>query len=53
MAHVVVLGAGAMGLAAAYQAATNGHKVTLLEASPEAGGMAAHFYLAVLSIDRF
>src|ERR1700733_12486312 len=53
MAHVVVLGAGAMGLAAAYQAVANGHQVTLLEAAPEAGGMAAHFDLAGLSIERF
>ncbi len=53
MAHVVVLGAGAMGLAAAYQAVTLGHHVTLLEAAPEAGGMAAHFDLAGLSIERF
>jgi protoporphyrinogen oxidase len=53
MAHVVVLGAGAMGLAAAYQAVTLGHQVTLLEAAPEAGGMAAHFDLAGLSIERF
>src|ERR1700733_15724282 len=53
MAHVVVLGAGAMGLAAAYQAVANGHQVTLLEAAPEPGGMAAHFDLAGLSIERF
>src|SRR3984885_4461324 len=53
MAHVVVLGAGAMGLAAAYQAVANGHQVTLLEAAPEAGGMAAHFDLAGLSIERY
>ena len=53
MAHVVVLGAGAMGLAAAYQALQNGHRVTLLEAAPEPGGMAAHFDLAGLSIERF
>jgi protoporphyrinogen oxidase len=53
MAHVVVLGAGAMGLAAAYQAVSRGHQVTLLEAAPQAGGMAAHFDLAGLSIERF
>jgi protoporphyrinogen oxidase len=53
MSHVVVLGAGAMGLAAAYQAARNGHQVTVLEAAPEPGGMAAHFDLAGLSIERF
>ena len=53
MAHVVVLGAGAMGLAAAYRSLKLGHRVTLLEAAPEAGGMAAHFNLAGLSIERF
>jgi protoporphyrinogen oxidase len=51
--RVVVLGAGAMGLAAAYRALTLGHRVTLLEAAPEPGGMAAHFDLDGLSIERF
>ena len=53
MARVVVLGAGAMGLAAAYRALALGHSVTLLEAAPEPGGMAAHFDLGGLSIERF
>jgi protoporphyrinogen oxidase len=53
MARVVVLGAGAMGLAAAHRALTLGHHVTLLEAAPEPGGMAAHFDLAGLSIERY
>ena len=53
MARVVVIGAGAMGLAAAYRALTLGHHVTVLEAAPEAGGMAAHFDLDGLSIERF
>lgn len=53
MARVVVVGAGAMGLASAYHAAKAGHAVTVLEAAPEAGGMAAHFDLAGLSIERF
>ena len=42
-----------MGLAAAYYALKRGHDVTLLEAAPEPGGMAAHFDLAGLSIERF
>ena len=53
MTKVVVLGAGAMGLAAAYHAVRSGHQVILLEAAREPGGMAAHFDLAGLSIERF
>ncbi len=53
MSRVVVLGAGAMGLACAYRACRLGHDVTLLEAAPEPGGMAAHFDLAGLSIERY
>jgi protoporphyrinogen oxidase len=53
MARVAVIGAGAMGLAAAYYALKKGHTVDLFEAAPEAGGMAAHFDLAGLSIERF
>jgi protoporphyrinogen oxidase len=50
---VVVIGAGAMGLAAAYRAAKNGHQVELVEASPEPGGMAGHFDFDGLSLERF
>lgn len=53
MARVVVLGAGAMGLAAAYHALKLGHEVTLLEAGPDAGGMAAHFDFGGLSLERY
>ncbi len=53
MARVVVLGAGAMGLAAAHRALGRGHQVVLLEAAPEPGGMAAHFDLGGLSIERY
>jgi protoporphyrinogen oxidase len=53
MAKVAIIGAGAMGLAAAYQACLNGHSVDLYEAAPEAGGMAAHFMLGDLSIERY
>lgn len=53
MARVVVVGAGAMGLAAAWQAVRDGHDVTVLEAANEPGGMAAHFDLAGISIERY
>jgi protoporphyrinogen oxidase len=53
VARVVVIGAGAMGLAAGYYALKRGHRVAVLEAAPEAGGMAAHFDLGGLSIERF
>ena len=53
MSRVVVIGAGAMGLAAAYHALKRGHVVTALEAAPEPGGMAAHFDLGGLSIERY
>jgi protoporphyrinogen oxidase len=42
-----------MGLAAAFHAINAGHTVEVLEAAPEPGGMAAHFDLAGLSIERF
>jgi protoporphyrinogen oxidase len=53
MAKIVVLGAGAMGLAAAYRALCLGHDVTLLEAGADPGGMAAHFDFGGVSIERF
>jgi protoporphyrinogen oxidase len=53
MGHVAVVGAGAMGLAAAYHAAKAGHSVEVLEAGREPGGMAAHFDFDGLSIERF
>lgn len=53
MANVVVIGAGPMGLAAAYQAARDGHAVEVVEGGPVAGGMAAHVDFDGLSIERF
>lgn len=50
---VVVIGAGPMGLAAAYRAAKNGHDVDLVEAAPEPGGMAGHFDFDGVSLERF
>ncbi len=53
MSRLIVIGAGAMGLAAAYRAAKNGHEVDVLEAGPEPGGMAGHFDFDGVSIERF
>lgn len=53
MARLIVIGAGAMGLAAAYHAVKAGHHVQVLEGAPEPGGMAAHFDFDGLSIERF
>ena len=53
MATVGIVGAGAMGLAAAYHALKAGHRVTVYEADAVPGGMAAHADLDGLSIERF
>jgi protoporphyrinogen oxidase len=53
MSRVVIVGAGVMGLAAAYRAAQDGHHVEVLEAAPAAGGMAGHFDFDGTSIERF
>lgn len=53
MKQVAVIGAGAMGLAAAYHLLKDGHHVTVFEADRVPGGMAAHFDFEGLSIERF
>ncbi|HUO12824.1 MAG TPA: NAD(P)/FAD-dependent oxidoreductase [Caulobacteraceae bacterium] len=53
MTKTVIIGAGAMGLAAAHHALKLGHEVDLVEADRQAGGMAAHFDFDGLSIERF
>ncbi|WP_138510986.1 NAD(P)/FAD-dependent oxidoreductase [Maricaulis alexandrii] len=50
---LLVLGAGPMGLAAAYQAVKKGYQVEVLEADDRPGGMAAHFDFDGLSLERF
>ena len=42
-----------MGLAAAYHAAKAGHSVSVFEAGAEPGGMAAHFDLGGVSLERY
>jgi protoporphyrinogen oxidase len=51
--NVAVIGAGPMGLAVAYQAAKDGHRVTIFEADDRIGGMTAAFDFDGLSIERF
>ncbi|WP_026942511.1 NAD(P)/FAD-dependent oxidoreductase [Hellea balneolensis] len=50
---LIVIGAGAMGLAAAYEAAKAGSTVALFEADNVPGGMAAHFDFDGLSLERY
>jgi len=51
--RVVVIGAGLSGLAASYDLARAGCKVTLLEAAPEFGGLASSFKLEGQPVERF
>lgn len=53
MAKMIVVGAGPMGLAAAYFAARKGYEVEVLEADDRPGGMAAHFQFGDLSLERY
>jgi protoporphyrinogen oxidase len=53
LTRVAVIGAGAMGLAAAFHLLRAGHEVEVFEADDHPGGMAAHFDLDGLSIERF
>jgi protoporphyrinogen oxidase len=50
---LLVIGAGPMGLAAAFYACGLGYDVEVLEAAGTPGGMAAHFDFGELSIERF
>ncbi len=51
--RVAVLGAGPMGLAAAYQACLDGREVVLFEAGDRVGGMAASFDFGGMQIERY
>jgi len=50
---LIVVGAGAMGLAAAYQGLRDGKRVLVLEADDVPGGMAAHCRVGDISIERY
>lgn len=51
--HVIVIGGGPSGLAAAYELIRAGRRVTLLEAAPEFGGLASSFQLDGLPVEQF
>lgn len=51
--RIAVLGAGPMGLAAAYQLARDGHKPVIFEADDRVGGMTAAFDFSGLMIERY
>jgi protoporphyrinogen oxidase len=51
--RVVVIGGGLAGLAAGYDLARAGHRVVLLEAAPDLGGLASSFRLEGHPIERF
>ena len=53
MRSIAILGAGPMGLSAAYYALRKGYKVEIFEAAPFAGGMASHFDFNGVSIEKF
>ena len=51
--RIAVIGAGPMGLAAAYELAKRGAQVTLLERDDRLGGMSAHIDFAGTRIERY
>ncbi|BDB25180.1 NAD(P)/FAD-dependent oxidoreductase [Cupriavidus sp. P-10] len=51
--RIAVLGAGPMGLGAAYQLVRDGHKPVIYEADDRVGGMAACFDFGGTSIERY
>ena len=50
---IAIVGAGIMGLSAAFECQKRGFLVDIYEANSEPGGMAAHFLLGEISIEKF
>lgn len=53
MKDLIVIGSGAMGLAAAFHASKKGKKVIVLEGQGTPGGMAAHFEFSNISLEKY
>lgn len=51
--HVAIIGAGLAGLSAAYDLARQGYRVTILESSPEIGGLASSIRIDGRPIEHF
>ncbi len=53
MGHVVIVGAGFTGMAAAIELLNRGHQVTLLEMDSEPGGLAGSFWVGPQRLEKF
>lgn len=51
--HTIIVGGGLLGLSAGYYLAREGHRVTVLEASSQLGGLATDVEVAGIRVDRF
>ena len=51
--HVVIIGAGFCGLAAAYELGTQGIRATVLERDAEIGGLASGFHVNGVRLEKF
>ncbi|MFN8535191.1 MAG: NAD(P)/FAD-dependent oxidoreductase [Dehalococcoidia bacterium] len=51
--HVGVIGAGALGLMAAWQLGRAGHRVTVIEREQEVGGLAVNFAIGGAPLERY
>ena len=50
---IVIIGAGVMGLASAYELLQDGHEVTVLETAPSPGGLAGSFDFGGTQVEKF